>query len=85
MGGTRIGGLQARDSNKGLYGEDFYQRIGQLGGLRKVPKGVAVNGRAAEIGAIGGAKSKRTWTPEQRLAQSRRMKHLYKRFWEIWK
>lgn len=41
------------------YGDDFYQKLGQSGGVKKVPKGVAINGRAAEIGSTGGKLSKR--------------------------
>lgn len=42
MAGTREGGARAAATNIGKYGEDFYKRIGSLGGQRKVPKGFAL-------------------------------------------
>ena len=32
MCGTRAGGLKARDTNRKLYGADFYSRMGRKGG-----------------------------------------------------
>ena len=61
MSGNRQGGLKARETNKQKYGEDFYQKAGQLGGKVKVPKGFAINIELARIaGAKGGRISKRT-------------------------
>lgn len=60
MAGTVAGGKHAAETNKRLYGDGFYVRIGQLGGLKKVPKGFAIRrDLASEAGKIGGTKSKR--------------------------
>ncbi|MET3349007.1 UNVERIFIED_ORG: hypothetical protein ABID57_000676 [Arthrobacter sp. UYEF1] len=32
MSGTKVGGLKAAATNKKLYGEDFYHRLGAAGG-----------------------------------------------------
>lgn len=64
MGGTRLGGLRAAESNIKKYGEDFYKQIGRKGGLKNskdgVVKGFAVNRELASIaGAKGGRISRR--------------------------
>ena len=43
MVGTKAGGLKARETNRKLHGEDFYQRIGRKGGSKLgVKKGFAL-------------------------------------------
>lgn len=61
MAGTKLGGAKASETNKRLYGADFYQRIGQEGGVKRVPKGFALMDRAKvqEAGRKGGTRSKR--------------------------
>lgn len=61
MAGTKAGGAKASETNKRLYGADFYQRIGQEGGVRRVPKGFALMDKAKvrEAGRKGGTISKR--------------------------
>jgi general stress protein YciG len=60
MGGTKKGGLAASETNKKLYGEDFYKRIGAKGGERGNTGGFFVNRElASRAGAIGGKKSRR--------------------------
>lgn len=62
MVGTRIGGMKASLKNKKLHGNDFYQRIGHLGGIapNSKPKGFASNpALAIEAGRKGGRISKR--------------------------
>lgn len=69
MAGNAKGGLKAAKSNKDRHGDNFYKRIGALGGaaptkLRtedgKSLKGFALNPEAASrAGRIGGKKSKR--------------------------
>lgn len=34
MSGTRAGGIKARDTNRRQLGDDFYARIGALGGAK---------------------------------------------------
>ena len=59
MAGTKIGGQRAAATNKAKHGEDFYKRIGGLGGAKLVPKGFATNLELARIaGTIGGKKSR---------------------------
>ena len=65
MPGTRAGGKKASKTNKELYGEDFYSRIGARGGRNgrgpNYKGGFAANRELAKIaGAIGGRKSRRT-------------------------
>lgn len=64
MSGTKIGGLSARDTNKKLYGKDYYVRIGKMGGTKSKTGGFAyskANGLTTHIeaGRKGGAISRR--------------------------
>jgi len=60
MPGTKTGGLKARETNKRLYGEDFYTRIGMVGGKNGHTGGFYANRELAKsAGAIGGAISRR--------------------------
>lgn len=60
MGGTKIGGLKARDTNLKRNGKDFYKRIGSLGGKVGGMKGFALNPELAKrAGRKGGKISKR--------------------------
>ena len=69
MSGTRKGGLKAAKTNKELYGEDFYAKIGKEGGKISKTGGFAspkigadgLTGieRAKVAGAKGGRISKR--------------------------
>ena len=63
MPGTKAGGYKARETNYVKYGDDFYNKIGSLGGRVKTskPKGFAANPElAVKAGAKGGRKSRRT-------------------------
>lgn len=67
MAGNRIGGLKAATTNKQRYGDDFYARIGGIGGKRSDNGGfgsgkVGADGltgkqRASTAGRIGGLRS----------------------------
>lgn len=60
MGGTTDGGKQAAATNKKRYGDDFYGRIGTLGGKKSRFGGFFANRELARIaGAKGGRISKR--------------------------
>lgn len=60
MTGTRLGGLKAAQTNRRLHGEDFYGRIGRLGGKNGHTGGFAANPMLARVaGAKGGRISKR--------------------------
>ncbi len=64
MAGTIIGGRKAAQRNKELYGSDFYQRIGTIGGRRGkadgTVKGFALDPeRARRAGRVGGVISRR--------------------------
>lgn len=60
MAGTRIGGLKAAATNKAKHGEDFYVRMGRIGGMRGHTGGFASNPELARrAGAKGGRKSRR--------------------------
>lgn len=61
MGGTITGGQKAAMSNKLKYGEDFYSRIGKVGGKLGHTGGFAANhALAREAGRKGGTISRRT-------------------------
>lgn len=61
MAGTKIGGAKAAQKNKELYGEDFYGRIGAIGGKIGRTGGFYANRELARIaGAKGGRISRRS-------------------------
>lgn len=69
MGGTKEGGIRARNENKRKYGEDYYQKLGALGGknghtggfadVAAGQDGLTGKERAAIAGAKGGRISRR--------------------------
>lgn len=70
MAGSKEGGRKAALTNKLKHGEDFYKRIGHLGGtsgkhnggfasLKRGKDGLTGSERARLAGAKGGKKSKR--------------------------
>lgn len=60
MSATVAGGIHAANTNKQRHGEDFYSRIGRLGGLKGTTGGFAANPQLArEAGRKGGLKSRR--------------------------
>lgn len=60
MSGTKEGAARAAATNKKKWGEDFYKRIGAIGGRKSRGGGWTGNSEAArKAGAIGGAHSKR--------------------------
>ena len=60
MSGTRSGGAKARETNLKRHGEDFYKRIGAIGGRNGHTGGFAANPELARIaGAKGGHISRR--------------------------
>lgn len=77
MSGTYMGGLQTAKTNKEKYGEDYYKKIGAIGG-RKItdkPKGFAANNDLARAaGRIGGTVSSRS----RRLTQAEKEAALQK-------
>lgn len=61
MAGTKAGGKAAAITNKIQHGEDFYKRIGAIGGKIGRTGGFYANRELArEAGRKGGIKSKRT-------------------------
>ena len=63
MPGTKVGGQKAKETNKNKYGEDFYVRIGAMGGSTKTtkPKGYAAmpEWKRQAAGKAGGKKSRK--------------------------
>lgn len=61
MAGTKQGGIKASNTNKILYGDDFYSKIGSIGGKKGTTGGFYANRELAKIaGQRGGRISKRT-------------------------
>jgi len=59
MAGTLEGGKQAAETNKKLYGTDFYKKIGAMGGQKSRNGGFAARPELArEAGRKGGLKSR---------------------------
>ena len=60
MAGTKAGGKRAAETNIKRHGEDFYKRIGAIGGKRGTTGEFAANRELARIaGAKGGRISRR--------------------------
>lgn len=69
MAGTTGGARAASKTNRGRYGEDFYARIGRIGGKKGTTGGFASEDigddgltgreRASLVGIIGGRKSRK--------------------------
>jgi general stress protein YciG len=60
MAGTKMGGKRAALKNKQLYGEDFYAKIGAIGGRKGHTGGFFANRELARIaGKKGGTISRR--------------------------
>lgn len=60
MSGTRKGGRRAAATNKELYGDDFYKKIGSKGGRNGHTGGFSSNPALARVaGAKGGRLSSR--------------------------
>lgn len=60
MAGTKEGGMKARATNLARHGEDWYSKIGRIGGRNGHTGGFASNPELARIaGAKGGRNSRR--------------------------
>lgn len=60
MAGNKIGGRKAAETNKRLYGKDWYAKIGKIGGSNGHTGGFAANPELAkEAGRKGGKISRR--------------------------
>ena len=60
MSGSKLGGQRAAQTNKSKYGDDFYAKIGALGGKKGKTGGFYANRELArEAGRKGGLKSRR--------------------------
>jgi general stress protein YciG len=61
MAGTKQGGTKASATNRRKHGEDFYKKIGSIGGQKGRTGGFFANPELArEAGRKGGKISKRT-------------------------
>ena len=61
MVGNRLRGQRAAATNRKRYGDDFYRKIGSLGGQKNNTGGFAANRELAKAaGAKGGRISRRT-------------------------
>lgn len=60
MSNTKAGGIKVAETNKRLYGDDYYVKIGAMGGkIKNGNKGFGSNRELAKIaGRKGGLKSR---------------------------
>ena len=74
MSGTRLGGQKCAKTNKYLYGDDFYKKIGTKGGRSGGPnRGFAANPELARTaGSKGGKKSHRKEAVMPKLERHKR-------------
>lgn len=68
---TKEGHIKALKTIRENQGDDFWERIGSLGGKKKVPtKGFGSDReRAAACGRLGGAKSSRKGIPNKKTVE----------------
>lgn len=60
MAGSRTGGMRAAETNKKRHGDDFYKKIGAMGGRKGTTGGFYANRElAVQAGKLGGKISKR--------------------------
>lgn len=60
MAGNKEGGLKTAKTNKERYGEDWYKKIGSIGGQKSTTGGFYANRELArEAGRKGGLNSRR--------------------------
>jgi hypothetical protein len=60
MAGNKLGGQRAAATNKAKHGDDFYKKIGAMGGKKGTTGGFYANRELAKIaGAKGGRISRR--------------------------
>lgn len=86
MPGTIIGGKRASETNKKKYGDDFYARIGAMGGKAGNTGGFAANPTLARLaGSLGGRRSKRgkSIACSQRIAKAKELRAEGKKITEI--
>lgn len=79
MSGTKTGGLKAAKTNLKTYGEDYYKRIGKVGGASSRTGGFyyMMQHNPKRLKQIS-TRSRRPWTAEHRQHHSERMKA----YWE---
>lgn len=87
ISGTKLGGKKAAQTNRELYGEDFYRKIGAKGGKNGTTGGFFADRELARrAGALGGRKSKRgAWSAAEkaaRLEKIQEQKYIKESLWD---
>lgn len=82
MSATKEGGVKAAATNKQKYGEDFYKKIGTLGGKKSRGGGFAANPELArEAGRKGGLKSRKPASTNTEIKALKVEKEKDHKFW----
>lgn len=83
MPGTKAGGIAASITNKKRHGNNFYQRIGAVGGRRGKSGGFAANHDLARIaGAKGGRSGRRNGPASDTFVRAQKIRAMRGLEWE---
>lgn len=82
MSGNRIGGLKAAQSNKTKFGENFYARIGKIGGAKGHTGGFYGDYERARVAGTRGGRTSTRAVDKAPLAVRREQVKAYEEFFK---